>query len=310
MSLFGVRYCKLCDKEFKRKNLRLASAEFYKHLQEVHLIHKDFEYEYLVECIGGVPPKCKNPKCNNSVVMMSREKKLSEFCSPGCILAGKLTDPAFSEERSRISRDTMIKTQSSSKFKEDHKLKMNRLWSDPEYCDKMHKVLSNNTKEFWKDENKIKSLREGSRRYWELPENKARRRELHVARSLKLSAEKKRLGGFTFHEKHLKDLLVANNVEYDFQKSLKFTEEDKKIIGEHRVRMHMDFYLPDYKLNVEIDGEMHDFQEDSNRDKIVRSRGMKVVRLNNSIEEIDRFINDLILGDYRESSCDIRYPYS
>lgn len=276
MSLFGVRYCRLCDKEFKRKNLRLASVEFYKHLQEVHSIHKDFEYEYLVECIGGVPPKCKNPKCNNPVVMMSREKKLSEFCSPGCIIAGKLTDEKFSEERSKISRDTMIKNQSSTKFKEDHKLKMNRLWSDPDYCNMMHKVLINNLRNF----------------------------------STRNASEKKNLGGFTFYENYFKTLLVDNNIEYSFQKSLKFTEEDKKIIGDNRVRMRMDFYLPSYNLNVEIDGIMHDFQGDSNRDKIVRSRGMKVVRLNNSTEEIQRFISDLILGDYRESSSDIRYPYS
>ena len=41
----------------------------------------------------------------------------------------------------------------------------------------------------------------------------------------------------------------------------------------------LDFYCPELKLNIEVDGEQHDPTEDAQRDTILRTRGIEIWRI-------------------------------
>ncbi len=52
-----------------------------------------------------------------------------------------------------------------------------------------------------------------------------------------------------------------------------------------------DFYCAEYKLVIELDGKVHDFQKDydEQRDLIIQEMGIKVLRINNEeLEDINK----------------------
>ena len=77
-------------------------------------------------------------------------------------------------------------------------------------------------------------------------------------------------------ELYFKSLLDQTTIKYIFQKA--FIQGDAYVI--------VDFYLPKpYKLCIEIDGEYHDSesqkQKDQWKDRYLKSRKLKIIRLKN-----------------------------
>lgn len=68
---------------------------------------------------------------------------------------------------------------------------------------------------------------------------------------------------------------------YDFLKGLPITVNRQKVISSYIV----DFYIASAKLVIELDGSQHyepkGLQEDKNRDKFLKSNGIKVLRYSN-----------------------------
>jgi len=110
--------------------------------------------------------------------------------------------------------------------------------------------------------------------------------------------------------------------DYAFVQSLIIPEiEINEIVGETNldyVNQQVDFYLPQAKLIIEIDGQQHDTDQvqavsDENRDRYLTSRGFKVIRISTNelqnnlyhykieviIEHLSRF--EALLGYYREA---------
>ena len=60
-----------------------------------------------------------------------------------------------------------------------------------------------------------------------------------------------------------------------------------------------DFYCSEAKLAVELDGKIHDYtiEHDQNRDEILESKGIKVLRINN--DELKRI--NIVLDKIREA---------
>ena len=94
---------------------------------------------------------------------------------------------------------------------------------------------------------------------------------------------------------------------YDFLKSLSVTVNRQKVIGKYIV----DFYIASAKLVIEIDGSQHyeekEIEYDTNRDRYLKSLGIKVVRYSN-LDINQRFENVCqdILNNINTSSvtCD------
>ncbi|MBQ8393392.1 MAG: DUF559 domain-containing protein [Clostridia bacterium] len=84
---------------------------------------------------------------------------------------------------------------------------------------------------------------------------------------------KKLRNEMTREEKHL---------WYDFLKKLPFDVKRQKVIGKYIV----DFYIPKYKIIIELDGIQHYTEEhieiDTERDEYMRSKEMLVLRYPNS----------------------------
>jgi len=61
----------------------------------------------------------------------------------------------------------------------------------------------------------------------------------------------------------------------------------------------VDFYCEELKLSVEIDGSVHDNEQqlmyDTHRDKILSHRGIRIVRLRNEavLADVDRALDEL-----------------
>ena len=68
---------------------------------------------------------------------------------------------------------------------------------------------------------------------------------------------------------------------YHFLKDLPFTVNRQKVIGDYIV----DFYCAEKKTVIEIDGEYHNvsfaIKRDKERDKYLRSLGLKIIRITN-----------------------------
>ncbi len=94
---------------------------------------------------------------------------------------------------------------------------------------------------------------------------------------------------------------------YDFLKGLSVTVNRQKVIGKYIV----DFYIASAKLIIEIDGSQHcedkGIEYDTNRDRYLKSLGIKVVRYSN-LDINQRFENVCqdILNNINTSSvtCD------
>ena len=69
---------------------------------------------------------------------------------------------------------------------------------------------------------------------------------------------------------------------YDFLKKLPFEVKRQKVIGKYIV----DFYIPKYKIVIELDGIQHytdeSIDKDSERDIYLQSKGLHVLRYPNS----------------------------
>lgn len=92
----------------------------------------------------------------------------------------------------------------------------------------------------------------------------------------------------TFYERKFYDYLVQHRVNFEFQKILYCT---KSYI--------VDFFLIDYKVVVEIDGEYHYNEDQKEKDwqrslDIYKTYGYKVLRISNKQIEYDHFEEKLI----------------
>ena len=92
----------------------------------------------------------------------------------------------------------------------------------------------------------------------------------------------------TYSEKKFYDYLVAHRVKFEFQKILYCS---KSYI--------VDFFLIDYKIIVEIDGEYHFTEEQQEKDwyrtlDIFHTYNYKTLRLTNKQVNFDKFENKLI----------------
>ena len=92
----------------------------------------------------------------------------------------------------------------------------------------------------------------------------------------------------TFYEKKFYDYLVQHRVNFEFQKILYCT---KSYI--------VDFFLIDYKVVVEIDGEYHFTEDQKEKDwqrslDIYKTYGYKVLRISNKQIEYNHFEEELI----------------
>lgn len=80
----------------------------------------------------------------------------------------------------------------------------------------------------------------------------------------------------TYAEKAFKYYLVKNKIGFETQKIIK-TKKNKIYF--------LDFYLPDYKIAIEIDGKYHSTDEqikkDSERDNDLLKLGIKTFRITN-----------------------------
>jgi very-short-patch-repair endonuclease len=57
-----------------------------------------------------------------------------------------------------------------------------------------------------------------------------------------------------------------------------------------------DFYCPEYKLAIELDGKIHDFtkEKDYNRELILKEKGIRVLRFKNKeVEDIEKMKNKI-----------------
>lgn len=304
--IYYVHYCRLCDLEIRTKSPNPCTTKFKQHLLNEHNI--DNYIDYLADAyFGGIIPKCKNPNCNNNVVMSNScsrfDLKLSEFCHYRCVPAGKLTDSDFSKRRSEISSKTMCKTWSTDEFKLNHKDKMTRLWNDPDYYNKMYKVLTDNNAEFWKDDNKVKNFKNGGKNSWNNPKRREEARKVRVKYLQNLSKTRQKYGGFSEYEYNLKEILNAHKIEFVHEKRIELEQFEKDKFPYPRYRFFLDFYLPKYNLIIELDGENHSSFDDKIRDDILKNRGYLVIRITN--KEFSKLnegeIIDMINRCYKEN---------
>jgi leucyl-tRNA synthetase len=58
----------------------------------------------------------------------------------------------------------------------------------------------------------------------------------------------------------------------------------------------VDFYSPEYKTAIELDGKIHDFQKDKDkwREEIITSQGIRVIRIKNEeLQNIEELLTHL-----------------
>jgi len=105
----------------------------------------------------------------------------------------------------------------------------------------------------------------------------------------------------TFFERRLK--LINNATKYELDFKLKLDQNNVKYIFQKGFFVGdfyciVDFYIPKpYKICVEIDGGYHQTKEqikrDYAKDKYLKSRGFKIVRINN--EDVESYnVKDLV----------------
>lgn len=78
----------------------------------------------------------------------------------------------------------------------------------------------------------------------------------------------------------------------------------QRVVGKYIV----DFYIPTWKLAVEVDGSIHDSQVDYDlsRDRFIRSQGIHLIRFDNDVVMSDRdaCVRQIIeYGEYFEASA-------
>lgn len=68
----------------------------------------------------------------------------------------------------------------------------------------------------------------------------------------------------------------------------------------------VDFYIPSYRIAIELDGKQHDPQKDSQRDKQLFKQGITILRFNNPKNAIE--VNDIFSVVYAEVRARQRNP--
>lgn len=98
----------------------------------------------------------------------------------------------------------------------------------------------------------------------------------------------------SYAEKFFETVLVENKIKFDVEFKIK-----KADLGLNcSMNYFLDFYLPEYNLDLEIDGKQHEYAErkikDEIRDKALSDNGMRVYRIKwkNPINEVNKkYIN-------------------
>jgi very-short-patch-repair endonuclease len=94
----------------------------------------------------------------------------------------------------------------------------------------------------------------------------------------------------SYAEKFFETVLINNNIKFETEFKIK-----KKDLGlDNNANYFLDFYLPDFKIDLEIDGKQHDYPErkelDRIRDEALIKNGFNVYRIKwkNPINEINK----------------------
>ena len=81
--------------------------------------------------------------------------------------------------------------------------------------------------------------------------------------------------------------------------------DGKKFLRQHPILVQdsakpefyvVDFYCAEYKLIIEIDGKVHDFQKEYDKDRaqVLKSLGYQIIRFNNEeLNDIEKVLNNI-----------------
>ena len=112
--------------------------------------------------------------------------------------------------------------------------------------------------------------------------------------NLSKQAKRKLVNKTTHAENKFKKYLSDQNVNYEFQKIIYLKDNEGNVTDFYIA----DFYVTDYNLIIELDGDYHDnddqIEKDIERDETLKNTGYNILRINNLAVYNNKALYDII----------------